>query len=353
MQYTSAWTIAAGFGRMRGLVRTHHASMLLSIAAVTVGFLLLLWGADRFVTGAAALARNLGVRPLLIGLTIVGFATSAPEILVSGMAAVQGNPGLAIGNAIGSNIANIGLILGVTALVAPLIVDSGILRREYPVLLIISIGAWVILSDGYLGRVDGILLLLGLVLTLFVLVRFGLNRGAGDPLVDEYDAEIPRDLSTTSAVRLFSWSLIVLLASSRLLVWGAADLARMVGVSDLVIGLTIVAVGTSLPELAASIASALKKDHDLAIGNVIGSNLYNMLAVLCLPGILAPGEVAADAISRDLPVMLVLTAVLYVMGHGFGRQGQINRLEGAALVAGFIAYQAWVFFDNLPEVRPS
>jgi cation:H+ antiporter len=326
--------------------------MLLSIAAVVVGFVLLLWGADRFVTGAAALARNLGVRPLFIGLTIVGFATSTPEILVSGMAAVQGNPGLAIGNAIGSNIANIGLILGVTALVAPLVVDSDILRKEYPVLLIVSVGAWAILGDGYLGRFDGILLLLGLAMTLFVLVRIGLTRGAGDPLLDEYDAEIPRDLGTASAARLFLVSLLVLLGSSRLMVWGAADLARMVGVSDLVIGLTVVAIGTSLPELAASIASALKKDYDLAIGNVIGSNLYNMLAVLSLPGILAPGEVAADAISRDLPVMLVLTAALYVMGHGFGRQGQINRIEGITLVASFIAFQAWVLVDTLPAVRP-
>ncbi len=319
--------------------------MLASTAAIIVGLILLVWGADRFVTGAAAIARNAGVSPMLIGLTIVGFGTSAPEILVSGMAAYQGNPGLAIGNALGSNIANIGLILGVTALITPLKVASDTLKREYPMLLAVTLFALVLMLDGVLGRLDGVLLLTGLVVLLYGMVRIDLKRRPSDPLELEFDAELPEEMATGKALLYFSVGLILLLISSRMLVWGAANIAAAFGISDLVIGLTIVALGTSLPELAAGVASALKGEHDIAIGNVIGSNMYNLLAVLPMPALLAPGEFVPEALTRDMPVMIGLTLALFLMGRGFGTPGRIGRREGLLLVLTFVAYQGLLFFS--------
>ncbi len=227
---------------------------------------------------------------MLIGLTIVGLGTSAPEILVSAMASFQGNPGLAIGNALGSNIANIGLILGVTALIVPLTVCSNALRREYPILLAICMLVLVLMLDGELGRLDGVILMASLVLVIVGLARIALrSRTEKDPMTSEYEAEMSEALSTKSAIIWFVIGLGLLLFSSRLLVWGAVNIALSFGISDLVIGLTIVALGTSLPELAASITSALKNEHDIAIGNVIGSNIYNLLAVLSVPGVIMPG----------------------------------------------------------------
>jgi cation:H+ antiporter len=319
--------------------------MLFAIAAIVSGLALLVWSADRFVIGAAGLARNLGVPPLLVGLTVVGFGTSAPEIVVSLMAAWQDNTGIAIGNAVGSNIANMGLILGATALVAPLTVRSDLLRREYPLLLAISAGTFVLLSDGHLDRRDGLILLAALATTLWLLVRIGLNRRGPDPLADEYDAEIPSGMPTGAAVAWFAVGLVLLVVSSRLLVWGAVEIATTLGVSDLVIGLTIVAVGTSLPELAASIASALKREHDLALGNVVGSNIWNLLAVLSAPALLAPGAVPPGVLGRDMPLMLVLTLALFAMARGRGGTGLINRIEGALLLGVFLVYQAWILWQ--------
>lgn len=320
--------------------------MLLAIAAIVFGLGLLVWGADRFVIGSAALARTLGVPPLLIGLTVVGFGTSAPEILVSTMAALQGNTGIAIGNAIGSNIANIALILGMTALIAPLTVQSDMLRGEYPLLLAVSAGAFLLMIDHDLGRRDGILLLAGLVVVMLLLVRMGLHRRDHDPLADEIEAEIPGDLTTGVALGWFAIGLVTLILSSRMLVWGSVEVASALGVSDLIIGLTIVAVGTSLPELAASIMSALKNEHDLAIGNVVGSNLWNILAVLGVPGLLAPGPIPAEAVDRDMLVMLALTLALFVMGRSMHRRGVINRLEGGLLLCCFVAYQSWLVWQS-------
>ena len=324
--------------------------MLLAIGSIILGFVLLIWGADRFVIGAAALARNLGVSPLLIGLTIVGFGTSAPELLVSAMASLEGTPGLAIGNAIGSNITNIGLIIGVSALVSPLIVRSDALRREFPLLLAASGGAYLLMLDGALDRVDGALLLAGLVATLLAIVHIGRQRALSDPLEKEFEDEIPTGLSTFAAVAWLTVGLVVLLASSRMLVWGAVNIATLFGVSDLIIGLTIVAVGTSLPELAASVMSTLKGEDDIAVGNVVGSNIYNILGVLCLPGLLAPGPVDAMLLSRDLPVMLALTVALLVMSWGRKGDGRINRLEGAILLACFAAYQGWLYIGAQPQL---
>jgi cation:H+ antiporter len=318
--------------------------MLLNSLAILVGLVVLIWGADRFISGAAALANNLGVSSMMIGLTIVGFGTSAPEILVSGMASADGNPGLAIGNALGSNIANIGLILGVTALITPLSVHSGVLKREYPLLLAISLISLALMWDGTLDRMDGTILVILLVAILSWMFNSA-RTGAADPIAGEFDAEIPHDIPTHKALLWLTLGLIALLASSRALVWGASNIAVALGISEVVIGLTIVAVGTSLPELAASIASALKGEHDIAIGNVIGSNLYNILAVLSLPGLIAPGPFPQEVLYRDQPTMIGLTIMLFLMGYGFGKAGRINRFEGLVLLCLFIGYQSLLFFS--------
>lgn len=243
--------------------------MLLYSLSILLGLVVLVWSADRFISGAAALADNLGVSPMLIGLTVVGFGTSAPEVLVSVMAAVNGNPGLAIGNAVGSNIANIGLILGVTALVIPLSVHSSVLKREYPILLGVTVICILLMLDGELGLLDGAILLV-LLVGVFGWMIYTAKTGEADPIAGEYDAEIPHDVPNQKALMLLIGGLILLLISSRVLVWGATNVAVALGVSDVVIGLTIVAIGTSLPELAASITSAMKGEDDIAIGNKIG-----------------------------------------------------------------------------------
>lgn len=319
--------------------------MLLPILAVLAGFGLLIWGADRFVLGAAALARNLGVSSLLIGLTVVGFGTSAPEMLVSATAALEGSPALAVGNALGSNIANIGLILGITALVAPLTLHSQSLKREYPLLLAATLLASGLLLDGDISRSDGLILVGALVVAVYLVVRIGLARGPADPLAEEFAAEIPAHMPTPRAVGEFILGLLVLLGGSKLLVWGAVDIALSLGVSEMVVGLTIVAIGTSLPEMAASIASALKNEHDIAIGNVIGSNLYNLLGVLCLPGLLAPTAVGDGLLQRDLPVMLGFTLALPVLA--LLCKNRLGRWAGLALTLSFCGYLGWITLDSL------
>ena len=313
-----------------------------SIALLT-GLTGLVYSADKFVGGAAAIAKNLGVQPLLIGLTIVGLGTSAPEILVSAIASWQGNSGLSVGNALGSNIANIGLILGVTALIAPLSFHSQILKRELPVLMLTSVLCYLLAFDG-LTVIDGILMLSGLLLFITWLILTALKKRNHDPLGDEIANELP-SLSTGRASIYVLAGLLGLLVCSKILVWAAVNAASALGVSDLVIGLTVVAVGTSLPELAASIVSVLKKEDDLAVGNVIGSNMYNLLAVYSLPGLIAPGPVAGIVITRDFPVMLAFTLALFVLGYGIAKVGSINRWEGLVLLSSYGAYQ-WLVFDN-------
>lgn len=320
--------------------------MLASSAFIIIGFILLLWGADRFVTGAAATARNLGLSPLIIGLTIVGFGTSAPEILISAMASWDNNTGLAIGNAIGSNIANIALVLGTTAIILPLNVKSEILRREYPILFAATMATLVLIADGELSRLDGLLLLSGLVVMLYWVVSLASRSRRSDPMKSEFEAEMPKKMTTSSALGWFIIGLVILLIGSRLLVTGAVEIAQSIGVSDLVIGLTVVAVGTSLPELATSIMSALKKEHDIAIGNIIGSNMFNLLAVMSLPGIIQPGAVPVMVLERDYPIMTGLTLVLFAMAYGFRGPGRITRIEGSVLLTGFIAYQSLLYLTS-------
>ena len=320
--------------------------MLLSIAAVIAGFVFLVWGAERCVMGASATARNFGVSPLIIGLTIVGFGTSAPEMLVAGVASFDGNPGLAIGNALGSNITNIALVLGITAMVAALTVASETVRREIPILMAVSLFAFWLMSDGVLGFWDGVLLIGGMITMIVLVVRLGIkSSNTGDPAEAEFSDEIPEDMPMGKAVFWTVFGIIVLLASSKILVWGAVNIAQALGVSDLVIGLTIVAIGTSMPELMASVMSVLKNEHDLAIGNIIGSNMFNLLGVMALPGLIAPGAFDPGVLSRDFPWMIALTLALFVMAYGFRGPGKITRWEGAALLLAYVGYMVWLYLS--------
>ncbi len=310
--------------------------MPLAAVAVIVGIALLIWGADRFVDGAASVAGNLRMPPMIIGLTIVSLGTSLPEMIVSIMAALDGNRDIGIGNVLGSNIANIGLVLGVTAMVMPLTVTSKTLRREMPVLFLITFLAFALMLDGELSRIDGLVLIAGLALMLIWLVHL-CQKDRRDPLVQEFAESIPHETGMGKSVLWFVGGLALLIISSRMVVWGAVEIARFLGVSDLVIGLTIVAIGTSLPELVASIASVMKDKPDLAIGNVIGSNMFNLLAVLSMPGLIHPGVFAPPALQRDFPIMLGFTLALFAVSFGLKR-GRINRLEGGLLASAFAAY---------------
>ncbi|USZ51359.1 calcium/sodium antiporter [Halomonas sp. DN3] len=307
--------------------------MLLPSVVVALGLVGLLWSADRFVGAAAATAYRAGMSIMLVGMTIVSIGTSAPEIVVSVMASLDGAPDLATGNALGSNIANIALVLGVTALVVPIPVRFTIVRRELPLLLGATGLAGYALADGSLDRLDAALLIALLVFSLWWLFR-----------ADEAEQEMADDIPGMALGKAIGWlvlTLAVMIVSSRALVWGATELARTFGVSELVIGLTVVAIGTSLPELAACVASALKRHHDLAIGNVIGSNLFNMLAVLPVPALLAPGATDPAAAGRDFPVMLGLTLLLAALLL-WQRRGRLGRWIGALLACTYALYLTWL-----------
>jgi len=311
--------------------------MLLASLAVIVGFVLLAWSADRFVDGAASIARHFRISPMIIGLTIVSLCTSLPEMLVAGLAAFEGNSNLGIGNALGSNIANIGLVLGITAMICPLTVQSLTLRREMPVLFLVMFLALALMVDGDLSRMDGLILLTGLLLMLLWLMRLGMQE-RDDPLKGEFEDVIPADMTLNRSILWFVIGLIFLIASSRIVVWGSVEIAHYFGISDLVIGLTIIAIGTSLPELMAAVIGVLKGEHDLVIGNVIGSNMFNILAVLSMPALIHPQEFAPDALLRDFPIMLVFSVALFLVAFGFRGQGRVNRIEGALLTGGFSGY---------------
>ena len=317
--------------------------MMLAVLAIIGGFALLVWSADRFVEGAAATARHAGMPSLLIGMVIVGFGTSAPEMVVSAMAALDGKPDIALGNGLGSNIVNTGLILGITALIAPITVHSKIVRRELPLLLMIGALAGVLLWDNALTRFESLLLLTGF----FGLIGWTIFAALGssdDVLAAEMELELTaRAMPLGRALFWLAAGLVLLIVSSRILVWGAVDIAQALGVSDLVIGLTIIALGTSLPELAASVIAARKGEHDIAIGNVVGSNMFNLLAVIGIAGVIAPMQsIAAEVLSRDWPTMMAMTIALFVTAYGFRGQGRINRVEGLLLLASYVAYNAYL-----------
>ena len=318
--------------------------MVLYLAAIIAGFVILVWSADKFVEGAASTAKHLGMPSLLIGILIVGFGTSAPEMVVSAIAAMEGNPALALGNALGSNIVNIALILGITAIVAPITVNSKIVKKEIPLLLLIVLASGYLLFDNTLTLGEGIVLISGF----FTLIAWSIVsafRGRGDTLEAEMDSElIEHEMSLKAGIIWLIIGLVLLIASSRLLVWGAVGVAQEFGVSDLIIGLTIVALGTSLPELAASVIAARKGEHDIAIGNVVGSNMFNILAVIGIATIIAPmNGIPVEVLNRDWIVMFALTIALLVMAYGFrNKEGKITRFEGMILVVCYIAYNSYL-----------
>ncbi len=322
-------------------------TVLLAFAAILGGLVLLVWSADKFVQGAAATAYNLGVSTMVIGLVVIGFGTSAPEMLVSATAALQGNPQLAVGNALGSNIANIALVLGATAVIMPLEVKSETLRREYPIMFIVMLVALFLMSDLTLSRLDGVILIAGLVglMAWMVWISQNKSKGKADPLLNEMSNEIPK-LAMKPALLWLIVGLILLLVSSKILVWGAIIAAKWMGMSDLVIGLTVIAIGTSLPELAASIMSAIKKEPDLAIGNIIGSNMFNILAVLGISSSITNTPITHIVITRDFGTMLGLTIALFIMAYGFKRPGRINRPEGMILLLCYLAYLAILYLTE-------
>ncbi|MCH8302167.1 MAG: calcium/sodium antiporter [Proteobacteria bacterium] len=314
---------------------------------VIVGLLLLVWGADRFVHGAAATARNLGIPPLLIGLTIVAVATSAPEILVSIVASLRGEPDLAIGNAIGSNIANIGMVLGVVAILRPIELKSATLWREMPALLAVTLLTVALFLDSFLSRVDGLVLLTGLIIVMFWLTRLGFRSSSSDPLQAEFDAEIPRHMSMRVAIFWLLVGIATLLVGAQLMVDGAIDIAKALGVSEVVIGVTLVALATSLPELAVSAVSAFRGEYGLAIGNIVGSNIFNLLAVIGIAAVIQPAVLPPSVLSLHIFVMVAFTLVLFAMTYEYDGRGLITRLEGFALLGAYLAYQAYVVVQNV------
>jgi cation:H+ antiporter len=316
--------------------------MTLAFLAVAFGLALLAWSADRFVEGSASTARHFGMPPLLIGMVIVGFGTSAPEMVVSALSASQGKPGIALGNAYGSNITNIALILGLTALINPITVNSQVLRKQLPILTAITaLAAWQ-LWDDEITRLEALVLLGVFAVLMGWTIWQGMQKKA-DVLGSKMAQEL--EVHAMPISRSAFWliiGLILLIVSSRILVWGAIEIAHGFGVSDLIIGLTIVAMGTSLPELASSLIATRKGEHDIALGNVLGSNLFNTLAVVGIAGTIHPMRVGPEVFYRDIMVMAALTISLFIIGYGFRGPGRINRLEGMALLACYIGYTSYL-----------
>ena len=319
--------------------------MLVPILVLIGGFIALVWSADRFLSGAAATAANAGMSKMLIGLTVVSLGTSAPEILVALAAALEGNPLLAVGNAVGSNIANIGMVLGITAILAPLPFSGTTLRTELPWLFGATGLALVLLFDQTLSRIDGLLLLLGLGFILFGLLRRQNTdpNEISDAIIEELD-ELP-EMPKKQALFWLGSGLVVLLTSANVLVWAATEIAIDLGVSELIIGLTIVAVGTSLPELAATVGSAMKGHTDIAVGNVVGSNILNILAVLAVPALVSPTDISAAVFWRDCGMMVALTLLLGLFAYGINSRAIITRFEGAVLILSWIGYNYMLYLQ--------
>ncbi|KPQ27216.1 MAG: cation:H+ antiporter [Marinobacter excellens HL-55] len=318
--------------------------MLMATGAILAGLVLLVWSADKFVEGAAATAKHLGMPTLLIGMVIIGFGTSAPELAVSAMAALDGNPGLALGNGYGSNITNIALIVGLTAIIAPIAMHSQVIRKELPLLVVLTLIAGALLINGQLSRLDGWILLAVFAAVMGWSIYQGI-KGKDDSLATQADAElIAHPMPMKHAIIWLVIGLILLIVSSRLLVWGAVTIAQSLGVSDLIIGLTIVAIGTSLPELASAIAAVRKNEHDLILGNILGSGIFNTLAVVGLAATIQPLTVAPEVLYRDWTLMLALTLGLLLMGFGVsGKRKLISRGNGLFLLVVYIAYTGYLF----------
>ncbi len=321
-------------------------------ALVVSGIALLVWSADRFTDGAAALARNLGVSPLIVGLTIVAIGSSAPEIVISLNASLANNPGMGVGNALGSNVTNIAFVLGMAALIKPLHVNSGLLKREFPILLFVTLWASFLLIDGDLTAAEGWPLLLSLVLYIGWMIRIGLKtRVRQDLMLQEILDELPDTMSNGKAIFWIVLGMILLQLSSKMLVYGASHIALTFGISEIIIGSTIIAIGTSLPELAASVAGVLKGEDEMALGNVIGSNIFNLLAVLSLPGIIVGINFEPEyfkVVWLNVVPMIGLTLAMGLMSHSFSdAKGRINRIEGSLLLLTFVSWLALSALDEM------
>ncbi|MDE9481608.1 calcium/sodium antiporter [Xenorhabdus bovienii] len=320
--------------------------MFLTIALLITGLILLVYGSDRLVYGAAVFARSLKIPPYIVGLTIMGIGTSLPELMVSITAAQDGLPNIAVGNAIGSNITNLLLITGAASLIRPITVKSDILRRELPLMLLITAFVGYILADSYLSRLDGIVLLLTALFFIALMIKMTtVSQDDGlDSYMQERDAELPVEGNKGIALLWVVLGLIILPISIRMVIDNAAVVARIYGISELIIGLTILAVGTSLPELATSIAAAIKGENDMAMGNIIGSNVFNITLVLGIPGILSPSVISPQAFSRDFWVMMAASVLFTIFC--LGRKHRLNRLNGILLLGCFIAYFVVLFVSN-------
>lgn len=317
--------------------------LLMPTLLLIVGLSLLVWGADKLVFGSAALAKNYGISPLVIGMTILAMGSSAPEMMVSAAAALDGKTDTAVGNVIGSNIANIALILGITALIKPLAISSGIIRRELPLMLIVTLLAGAIMYNNYLGFYEGVLLIA--LFAVFIIAMLYISKSEqknGDILLEEQESEIPEGVDNKIALFWVVVGLILLPVGANMLIDNAVVIAKFFGMSDLVIGLTIIALGTSLPELAASVAGVLKGEDDMAAGNIIGSNVFNILAVMGIPALINPSAISPDLMSRDFYVMMGVSILLLFMALGKSRS--INRIEGGILVTCFLVYQGALFY---------
>ena len=318
--------------------------MWLELTLLIVGFVALIWSADKFLAGAAATAANFGVSKMLIGLTVVSIGTSAPEIVVAVMAALEGNPLLAIGNAIGSNIANIGLVLGIAAIITPLSFSQTVRKRELPWLLGATFLSVALMFDKYLGFTDSLILLLGLSYILWRLFKSQQDVEVEDDPIEDELAELP-ELTRGRGLLWLLIGLAVLLGAAQLLVYAATTIALKLGVSSMIIGLTIVAIGTSLPELAATAGSAMKGYSDIAIGNIVGSNILNILAVLAVPGLIAGSSLDFAALWRDAGMMLALTLMLAFFAYGINSRAVITRFEGSVLLMAWVGYNLLLVFQ--------
>ncbi|QGM22176.1 calcium/sodium antiporter [Spiribacter sp. 2438] len=336
MRYRAPFSSPAGTARM---------DTLLLLLFLIAGFGILAWSADIFVAGASSMALRLGTSRMLIGLLVIGIGTSLPEMLVSAAAAVDGMPDLVVGNALGSNIANIGLIVGVTALIAPINLGERVPHRDFTLLLLVVAATAVLLADLRLTRLDGIMLLLAMAAVL-VWMAWQARRSDDAELARTVRDVSPEVMTPRRILLSLLLGMILLLASSRLLVWSASELARAIGVSELVIGLSIVALGTSLPELAAGAASARRGEHGLIAGNIIGSSVFNLLAVLGIAAVIAPFALEGSSLIRDYGMMTLFILAFVAIGLGIGRRGLYGRSAGFILLSGYILYQTSLYLTG-------
>ncbi|MDG4812435.1 calcium/sodium antiporter [Hydrogenovibrio sp. 3SP14C1] len=324
-------------------------SLILPLITLFVGLALLVWSSDLFIEGAASTAIHMNISPLIIGVVVLGFGTSAPEILVAILASIDDSPGLAIGNVVGSNIANIGLVLGVTAIISPVVIKSSLLKREFPILLGISLIGILLMLDQDLDTTDGIILLALLLIVMTWMIRANKNMTPNDPLAEETIEELkdlPK-LTNKKALVFLILGLLILMISAKMMVWGAVEIAQFFHVPEMIIGLTIVAIGTSLPELAAAITAAKKGEADLMIGNILGSNLFNLLAVMSMPALISPSVIDHATLLLDYPIMLALTLAMLLVALPRKGKAVITKTEGYILLTSFIGYMLLLYFRSV------